>query len=383
MKIKINYNIIYNSKQIGGSDYAFRPGERFKYRGQTGTVIKIAAIDEFGGDFYFDSKNYVVRFDGFGKHTATFNFGSDRYVMAENDMEKMTSSLDDWDSLFKPSNKSESFEPFVKSESFEPFVKSESLESSKKKCKFKIGSKVSVSGENLKFKNPFRDEYVKFKAGKITDIYPLSEYTIPPYKCLYEITFNDDTIAVEVAEELIRESISREMSTDTDSSSRSIGTSTDSDSSAKSIGTSTFDFFKPSSNSSNSSRDATDILSLIALNAINENIRDSKKQRDNQYNPYLESPYKYDVEDIGDNEDLKEDVTDFFYNKTLKWLDKDIEFAKVKKTKKILKTKKGKTYIYKILSSFVKKNRVNWYELRSEKNFEDVKDYIRLKLGSL
>ena len=48
-----------------------------------------------------------------------------------------------------------------------------------------------------------------------------------------------------------------------------------------------------------------------------------------------------------------------------------------------MKTQKGKDYIYKILKSFVKKNKVNWYELRNEKNYEDVKDYIRNKLSSL
>ena len=39
--------------------------------------------------------------------------------------------------------------------------------------------------------------------------------------------------------------------------------------------------------------------------------------------------------------------------------------------------------IYKILKSFVKKNKINWYELRNDKNYDDVKDYIRQKLSSL
>ncbi len=127
-----------------------------------------------------------------------------------------------------------------------------------------------------------------------------------------------------------------------------------------------------------------DILTLIALNTIAENIRDANRPIIKQYNPYLESPYlRQDIQDVGDNFELQEDLTDFFYEKTLKWLDKDLEFNKVKKTKKVLKSKKGRPYINKILKSFVKKNKVNWYELRDEKNYDDVKDYIRNKLNSL
>lgn len=155
--------------------------------------------------------------------------------------------------------------------------------------------------------------------------------------------------------------------------SSSVGTDTDSD---KSVGTSTP--LSPKSVSQN------DILTLIALNTIAENIRDANRITVKQYNPYLESQYsKYDIQDVGDNLELQDDLTDFFYEKTLKWLDKDLEFNKVKKTKKVIKSKKGRAYINKILKSFVKKNKVNWYELRDEKNYDDVKEYIRTKLNSL
>ena len=132
----------------------------------------------------------------------------------------------------------------------------------------------------------------------------------------------------------------------------------------------------------NTSVSQKDILTLIALNTMRENIRDMNRPLIQPYSPYLEST-KYNIQDIGDNIDLQEDITNFFYKKTLKWLTNDIEFNKIKKVLKIMKTQKGEDYIYKILKSFVKKNKINWYELRNDKNYDDVKDYIRQKLSSL
>lgn len=225
-------------------------------------------------------------------------------------------------------------------------------------------------------------DYVQVKEGKGSIV---STTTVSPGEIRYNVKLSDGTIvSVPFKElkdvELTPRKITLSTASETDSDTRSIGTSTEDLLPKKSTTfTPTFTpIFNP-----RSSMDDKDILTLIALNTINENIRDSKRIIVTPYSPYLESPYRQEPQNIGDNENLKEDVTDFFYTKTLKWLDKDIEFAKVKKTKKVMKSMKGESYIYKILSSFVKKNKVNWYELRDENNFEDVKDYIRLKLGSL
>jgi hypothetical protein len=231
-------------------------------------------------------------------------------------------------------------------------------------------------------------DYVQVKEGKGSI---MSTTTVAPGEIRYNVKLGDGRfVSVPFEElrdvELTPRKISSSYS-ETDSDSRSIGTSTEDLIPSKKLipysppcyGPSCFSPISPSTKSMGEK----DILTLIALNAINENMRDSRRASIKPYSPYLESPFRHEVQDVGDNEELKEDVTDFFYNKTLKWLEKDIEFTKVKKTKKVMKTIKGESYIYKILNSFVKKNRVNWYELRSEKNFEDVKDYIRLKLGSL
>jgi lysyl-tRNA synthetase class I len=270
-------------------------------------------------------------------------------------------------------------------ESLGNFMTPEPEKPNSKKCIFAIGAKVSVSDVNLRLKNPFRDEYVKFRAGRISNIYPLSEYTNPPFKCLYEISFNDGTVAVEVPEEVIRKSISID-------TSKSEGSKTDSetqtDSSLKPRQANNSNYFMPSSPQSNNSNyfmpqnNKTDLLTAIALNNLSESIRDATYSP-RMPNVFLESPYKYETTDVGENENLQKDVTDFFYNKTQKWLKEDHEFSKVKKHLKFIKSKKGNPYIYKLLKLFVKKNNVNWYELRGEDHYDDVKEYIRNKLASI
>jgi hypothetical protein len=41
----------------------FYPGDKFKYNGYTGTVIRLADMNEGGADFYFEEINYVVAMD--------------------------------------------------------------------------------------------------------------------------------------------------------------------------------------------------------------------------------------------------------------------------------------------------------------------------------
>jgi hypothetical protein len=372
-----------NSTQKGGSPYLFNRGDKFEYNGQTGVVIRIAEIDEFGGDFHFDENNYVVNFDGFGEHRASYNYGLGRYIMSERDMIKITNRPRMIDSNINSPPNFQDFN-FVTPE-LGHFMTPKSEKPNSKKCIFAIDAKVSVSDVKLRLKNPFRDEYVKFRAGIISDIYPVSQYTNQPDKCFYEISFNDGTIAVEVPEEVIRKSISID-------SSKNEGSKTDSetqtDSPLKPRQSNNSNYFVPSSPQSNNSNyfmpqnNKTDLLTAIALNNLSESIRDAT------YSPrfpnlFVETPYRYDATDVGENENLQKDVTDFFHNKTQKWVKEEHEFSKVKKHLKFIKSKKGNPYIYKLLKSFVKKNNVNWYELRGDEHYDDVKEYIRNKLASI
>lgn len=90
-----------------------------------------------------------------------------------------------------------------------------------------------------------------------------------------------------------------------------------------------------------------------------------------------------DIQDVGNNPKLQEQITKFYIKKTIKWLNKDKEFTKFAKQSKFIESQDGKKFIYKILKSFVKKNKVNWYDLRNDETYEDIKDYIREKISHL
>jgi len=55
-----------------------------------GKIIKFASIDEFGMDFYFDEKNYVVEFNSNTIPIASYNKlendGTFKYIMTESDI---------------------------------------------------------------------------------------------------------------------------------------------------------------------------------------------------------------------------------------------------------------------------------------------------------
>jgi hypothetical protein len=91
-------------------------------------------------------------------------------------------------------------------------------------------------------------------------------------------------------------------------------------------------------------------------------------------------PIQY--QDVGDNPNLQSDVTDFFYTKVLKWINKDIDFKHLKKHYSFFKNHSGKKYIYNMLRLFVKKSKANWYDLR-EQNYDIVKKYLKSKIGNI
>jgi len=89
--------------------------------------------------------------------------------------------------------------------------------------------------------------------------------------------------------------------------------------------------------------------------------------------------------DISEDRTLQDSVTDYYHKKILKWIDKkDIEFAKFKKHKKFLNKPEGKEYVHTTLKLFLKKHRhLKWYDLRSDDNYEDVKEFIRTKIANI
>jgi hypothetical protein len=65
----------------------FYPMERFSYKGNKGTVIRLAEMDEGGADFYFEEINYVVKMDD-DSASVTYNIRGIK-IMTQNQMIKI------------------------------------------------------------------------------------------------------------------------------------------------------------------------------------------------------------------------------------------------------------------------------------------------------
>lgn len=74
--------------------------------------------------------------------------------------------------------------------------------------------------------------------------------------------------------------------------------------------------------------------------------------------PFIQTSI-YEYQNINKDPTLRNEVTNFFKEKILKWIKKYSEFEKLKS--------KNIEYdaIYQILRKIVKKKNLNWYELRS------------------
>lgn len=73
--------------------YKYKPNDIFITKNnKIGTIVRIAKMDEFGADFYFAEKNYVVLFEDDTLQSASYNFIktidpiSYNYVMTEDDI---------------------------------------------------------------------------------------------------------------------------------------------------------------------------------------------------------------------------------------------------------------------------------------------------------
>jgi hypothetical protein len=182
-----------NIKQIGG--YKFNPGDRFiTISGDYGTIIRVAQINEFGTDLAFNIIYYVVNFDNGNRraYSEAINIssvdGTYNYIINEQSLIQTTQPM------MNIINTISSISQITESPNNIDI----------NKCKFFIGEYIYVQNSLLRLINPFRDELIinPFrdeliinKFGRITKKHNLSQFTIPPYKCLYEIIFDDGKIA--------------------------------------------------------------------------------------------------------------------------------------------------------------------------------------------
>jgi hypothetical protein len=97
--------------------------------------------------------------------------------------------------------------------------------------------------------------------------------------------------------------------------------------------------------------------------------------------PYV-PPVIEEVYDVGKDMNLRKSVTDFYYEKLLKWIKTDSDFSGHKKDLGFLHTKAGYKYIYYLLRVYVKNGSANWYDLRDPINYPNIKKYLNFKVGS-
>jgi hypothetical protein len=97
-------------------------------------------------------------------------------------------------------------------------------------------------------------------------------------------------------------------------------------------------------------------------------------------NPQPTTPIQY--QDVGDDPNLQSQVTKFFHQKVLKWINEYPDFKHLKKHLKFLNDK-GEKYIYNLLKLFVRKSKANWYDLRDPKNYDNIKQYLKNRIGNI
>lgn len=104
----------------------------------------------------------------------------------------------------------------------------------------------------------------------------------------------------------------------------------------------------------------------------NENEKNNKSITYIVQPPIMQSYYEY--QDVNKDPDLRIDVINFFFNKLIKWIKHDDLFKKYENKESSLNNKKTKKKLYKLLRSFIKKNKNNWYDLRD--NYLFFKEYL-------
>jgi hypothetical protein len=201
---------------------------------------------------------------------------------------------------------------------------------------------------------PYETRYVDFKQGIIDEVLPRSQYTSPPYICLYNILFDDFTKAVEVHEYKIKKQSNNSSLIPVQYDNTTI-------------------------NNLSKLFDTQTINDLLLLNNLNQITKKNKLIPINQtINQTTNNLLEY--QDLNEDKKLQNEVIIFYHSKTIKWLDENEEFKKLKKHLKFIKSKNGINYIKTVIKLYIKKHNAKWYELRDDMNYDNVKEYIRKNL---
>lgn len=96
--------------------------------------------------------------------------------------------------------------------------------------------------------------------------------------------------------------------------------------------------------------------------------------------PVISSTLTY--QNVNKDPELRKIMTEFFLNKSIKWITYDKNFKHLKKNLSLLKSKDGYKIIYNLLRNYVHQNEANWYDLK-QIHYEIVKDYLKYNFGKL
>jgi hypothetical protein len=97
--------------------------------------------------------------------------------------------------------------------------------------------------------------------------------------------------------------------------------------------------------------------------------------------PMLNSGYIYEYQDVNKDMNLRNEITDFFQKKIIKWINMPEEYpgyAHLQDKKAFYETTPGRHEIYNLLRNYIKRSGINWYDLRD--NYTIIKDYLSKKL---
>lgn len=92
----------------------------------------------------------------------------------------------------------------------------------------------------------------------------------------------------------------------------------------------------------------------------------------------LSLPGTIEYQDVGKDMNLRKEISIYYLEKTIEWIDKD---KKLKKYSKLLNSKDGLEVIYNLLRVYVKNGKANWYDLRDPNNAPVIKEYLKYKLN--
>ena len=123
----------------------------------------------------------------------------------------------------------------------------------------------------------------------------------------------------------------------------------------------------------------TDTNNTNNTNTNNTNTNNTNTNSNKTYYllPQQIIPTKIPYLNVNNNQELRNSVTSYFLNKTIKWINNK---EMPNNFKPILISHKGDDFMYELLRKYVNKHNINWYDLRN-KHYESTKDYIIRKLS--